>query len=179
MPASPPASPGRRGATFYDPRRSARAPVSSRAMTSLLLAVLVAQAPDAPTGPRPLKWEQAVDVPATFLMAGFWLVTETALKDTLAPSSCHWCATDAIDLGVRRAFVGDGRGSHAAVDAASNVAVALAPVVMGGLDALLVADAGGTWRDWSTDFLLMSEATAAAMALDQVVKFSVGRERPS
>ena len=58
------------------------------------------------------------------------------------------------------------------------VPLGVAPLALFGLDALAAsrdqAPAGAAW----VDILLISEATSVALAMNQVVKFAVGRERP-
>jgi hypothetical protein len=141
-----------------------------------LLAVLVAgQVQEAP---RPLEWNPALDLSLTAGMATFWLVTEIPLKSALAPPSCRVCGPNDFDSAARRWFVPAGSTNRMTEDTASNVLVAFAPVLLAGVDGIMVERAGGDWRDWATDFLLMSEAVAAAMSVNQTLKFIVGRERP-
>ena len=147
-------------------------------MLALWVALLAAQVSDAPTAPRPLKWNPELDVSATAAMTGFWVLTETALKPTLAPSACEWCRTNSVDLGVRRLLGSHTFANRSNADAASNVTTAAAPLLLLGLDALFVRQSGGDPRDWGTDVVLVAEAAAASMTLNQTVKFLVGRERP-
>ena len=58
------------------------------------------------------------------------------------------------------------------------VPLAVEPLVVFGLDALAARRDQAPPRAAWVDALLISEATAIAMAMNQVVKFIVGRERP-
>ena len=147
-------------------------------MIALLFAVVTAQISDAPTAPRPLNWSPAIDISATVAMTTLWLVTETAAKSALAPPGCRWCETNSFDLGVRRALVAPGLAHRTAADTASNLTVASSALVLLGLDAVLVGNSEGDAKDWATDAVLLAEAAAAAMTLDQGVKFLAARDRP-
>jgi membrane-associated phospholipid phosphatase len=145
--------------------------------STLVLALVVSQA-----APQKLRWEPRLDLPVTGVLAAGWIISETALKKPLAPAECRWCAPNAFDNAVRSVFnptLAPSAGGVSSVDLASGLVgfVAL-PLAMLGLDALL------SWRDgvfleaFPIDALLMVEATVSAMALNQTVKFSVGRARP-
>lgn len=131
--------------------------------------------------PKPLKWDPKVHPALMIALGSYWVVTETALKDNLAPPSCRWCATNGFDDGVRRAFVPEGRlnlSGKSTADTVSNLTLIASPVLLMALDALYAWRAGGDWKDWLLDVTLMLEASFAAMAVNQTTKFIVGRERP-
>lgn len=150
-------------------------------MPGLLLSLFVAVAPaDAPSE---LKWLPAVDLPVTITLGVGWLVTEIAFKRPLAPGGCRWCAVNDFDTTVRRNFNPTLTGSLSglpAPDTASNlVSLVAMPVLLFGLDALFEHDGTDTWLTrWAADLTIIAEATFAAMATNQLVKFSVGRARP-
>lgn len=122
---------------------------------------------------------------ATGVLGAGWLLSETAFKSALAPSACRWCARNGLDDAVRAVFNPDplatGEGVRWA-DTASNVtAFAALPLATLGVSTLLSwrEDPDGPWLSRAaTDALLVLEATFAALTLNQVVKFSVGRIRP-
>lgn len=122
---------------------------------------------------------------ATGALGAGWLLSETVFKRALAPTACRWCARNGVDDAVRAFFNPDPLGTGEGVrwaDTASNVtAFALLPLATLGVSTLLTwrDDPGGPWLSRAaTDALLVLEATFAALMLNQVVKFSVGRIRP-
>ncbi len=148
-------------------------------MLSLCAALVLSSSPAAP---HQLAWDPRVDLPVTAALAAGWLVSEVALKKTLAPAACRWCGTNGFDTAVRSAFNPTLAPSASGLSGPARVSDLLAfgvvPAAMLGLDALL------SWRDgvfmeafW-VDALLILEATLTAQVLNQVVKFSVGRGRP-
>ncbi|MBX7096879.1 MAG: phosphatase PAP2 family protein [Myxococcaceae bacterium] len=161
-----------------------------RAGAALFLAgrLAVAQPATAPVDeppppPRPLAWSPVGDGIATSALALEWLLFETALKP-LAPAECRWCTASGLDLAFRRLFVpnplGDGRGIGPA-DTASNVTWALMPVATIGLSTLLSwrETPDGPWLSRSAvDALVVLDAAFAAVAVNQLVKFTAGRARP-
>ena len=102
-----------------------------------------------------------------------WLQSEWA-KPVLAPQSCGWCSTNALDNTVRNHL----RWNHPAfADTASNI------VAFGGLAVpavVLVAHLAtpGVPPSGIDKPLLVLEATLLAMDVNQTVKYLVGRERP-
>lgn len=145
--------------------------------STLVLALLVSQAT-----PQKLRWEPRIDLPVTGVLGVGWIVSETALKKTLAPAECRWCATNAFDTSIRSVFnpaLAPSPGVVPSVDVASGlVGFVGLPLAMLGLDALLSWRDGVFLEDFPVDALLMVEATVSAMAVNQTVKFSVGRARP-
>jgi membrane-associated phospholipid phosphatase len=144
---------------------------------SLVLCAVLLQA-----APHPLRWEPTVDIPITGAVVAGWAVSELALKPVLAPNPCRWCQTNAFDSSVRSLFNPSLMPSPNGFDgmhAASNVLGFLAlPLSMVGLDAFLAWRDGVFERTFFIDVLLMIEATFSSLAVNQVVKFSVGRARP-
>jgi len=119
------------------------------------------------------------DLPRDLAIAGgataLWATTEL-LKGTLAPAACRWCAPPGFDVAARDALRwGDDRRTADVLSYVS--ALGLAPLAVFGLDALAAHDAGEVRGFWF-DALVIAEATALAMAMNQLVKFLVARERP-
>jgi membrane-associated phospholipid phosphatase len=132
--------------------------------------------------PRELRYDLRVDVPVTVVATLGWIGSEV-LKGQLARRTCDWCdqnpdGTDAVnglDAAVRDALKWT---DISAGDTASSVAgFALMPIAAFGLTAL-AASHENRLSNFPADFLLIAEATAIAADLNQIVKFTVGRERP-
>lgn len=132
---------------------------------------------------HPLRANLLLDAALTSgLLAGL-LLSEGPLKPQLAPASCRWCDRAAGGSEALNALDAFGRGLRAApsqllaMDLYSNLLLALVPVTAAGLE-LYLAHSAGALHVAPLDLLLIAEATAAAAALTQVVKFFAGRERP-
>ena len=103
-----------------------------------------------------------------------FLVSETVLKPTLAPQVCRWCDAPAFDLAIRDALHWNNTRRADKLSYATGFAAPLIPL------ALVV---GSGWRDAgfadaADDGLAVLEAGIATGLFDQVVKFTVGRQRP-
>lgn len=148
-------------------------------MLSLLVVVLVAQAPvEAPRTSR-LKWNPVVDLPVTGALGIGWLISEFAVKKQLAPATCRWCGPNGLDNSFRTLFnprVGLSGGS--ASDDVSNVVWISSVCLTLGIQTLLSIRDDAPLSNIPIDALLVFEAVFAAMAVNQTVKFAVGRERP-
>lgn len=145
-------------------------------ISTIVLAAVLAQTP------QNLRWEPRVDLPVTGALVTGWVLSEFAFKKQLAAPQCRWCATNGFDTAVRVAFnpslSPSAEGIGPAHVASNLIGFVTLPVVMVGLDALL------SWRDgvfmqafW-VDVVLVLEATFSALAVNQAVKFAVGRGRP-
>lgn len=128
------------------------------------------------------RYDLRVDVPITVVGIAAWATTE-ALKPQIGPTVCRWCdraadGTDTLnglDAGVRRLLVSGNKGVP---DQISNVtAFGMMPVLMVGLGALSNYSQGSA-KQGLIDLLLVAEATALAVDVNQLVKYAVGRERP-
>lgn len=148
-------------------------PVARAAALALLLA-LPAAPPARADAPEPLRYDLRVDVPVTAAAAAIWFGTELA-KDQLAPAACRWCGGNALDDNVRDALVWTDR--NAAKRASDLIAFGLLPVAAVGQD-LLAAHAAGDVRAAALDGLVIFEAVALAGDVNQLVKLTVGRQRP-
>lgn len=130
-----------------------------------------------------LRYDLRIDLPMMIGGGGAWVLTEL-LINKIGPSSCHWCErypngtidVNSLDLATR-----DGLrvSNTAAASTASDVfAYAIAPLVVLGLDGLLVLHDHRPARQWLIDMILIMEATVAAADVTQIFKYSVGRDRP-
>ncbi len=103
-----------------------------------------------------------------------WIVSEAALKPTLAASECRWCSPPGFDASVRNAVVW---GNTARANLLSNFNVyVLSPVVGFGL--LIVSDHDAGWARLLDDTIPIAESIVIGQSLTQIIKFSVGRQRP-
>ena len=144
-------------------------------MSCLLALLLLASSPapvDAVAPARALKWEPKVDVPLTAVLGTGLLLTETVFKKPLAPAACRWCAHNVLDdaLTAIRAPLGQQR----TIDLVSYVTLGVMPA--GGL--LYSFWQADDFAAFGVDTLLVVEAVLAAAVFNQLVKFTVGRERP-
>jgi membrane-associated phospholipid phosphatase len=90
-------------------------------------------------------------------------LSEKVFKDDLAPLTCRWCEPLPFDHALRDALVwGD-------TDRANNLSFA----TVGGVAAIALVEA----RSYD-DLLDLAESGLAAVTAGQIVKFTVGRERP-
>lgn len=138
-----------------------------------LIATVVMAAPRPAAAERELVAHHARDVPITLGLVGLWVVGETVAKDALSPDTCRWCATNAIDRGVRLNLRWD---DAALAKRLSDVTgFALTPLAaMGGL-VVLSPDRRATALH---DLVIVAEAAAIATDLNYLVKIAVARERP-
>jgi membrane-associated phospholipid phosphatase len=142
------------------------------------LAAVVAASPT----PHRLKWEPRIDLPVTGVLMAGWVVSELALKDALAPDACRWCATNAFDTAVRRAFnptlSPSSSGIRPAATASDVLGFVAVPLLVAGIDALGAKDSPEFVKTWGIDLVFILEATFSALAVNQTVKFAAGRARP-
>lgn len=143
------------------------------ARLAALLALLLAL-PARAEGPRPLEHDLGADVAVTASAAALWLGGEV-FQDRLAPARCRFCGTNALDAGARDLLVlGYGQAASRASDV---LAFAVLPAGVAAHQ-LLAARAAGSVREGARDLLFVAEASSVAMAVNQVVKLAVGRQRP-
>ena len=152
--------------------------------TLLLLAAIVCLAPagalasSVPPG-SDLEYDPGVTIGATVL----WLGTEYPLKRTLAPDSCRWCdrtkdgqeALNGLDASMRERFRWHNTASARRM---SDVLLFVGVPVTSLTSIWLAARDDGREGETGENALIMFEAVAVSMALDQAVKFSLGRQRP-
>jgi len=141
---------------------------------ALGLAIAVAPVARAGEPPVPLQYNLALDASLTAAM-GLSVILIAAYQPALAPSSCHWCTPPSIDATVRNALVWKDHARTA--DTLSSVLAGMVPASAVSY-LLLSAGSRGDINAGLVDSLLVTEATAAALLLNQVVKLLVGRQRP-
>jgi hypothetical protein len=121
-----------------------------------------------------LSFRTEITVPVT-LALGTGLVLSEVFKDELVSPTCRWCARNAFDEEARDTLRWNDSG---AANVTSYVtAFALAPLSAYGLTALAGA-ADHRAGVVGQDALIITEASVAALALDQTAKFLTVRERP-
>jgi membrane-associated phospholipid phosphatase len=103
---------------------------------------------------------------------GVFVITETVAKDSLAPSSCRWCQPDSLDAHVRSSLVW---GNPASASTLSNYTAFVAPP-LGAFAVFFAASGGGL--ELFDDMTPLFEAAVGTQLVDQVLKFSIGRQRP-
>lgn len=137
-----------------------------------LLAMAVAMS--ARAEPPPLRYDLAVDGAVTAGATALWLASESQ-KARLAPAECRWCAENALDARARDLLL----WSDAARASRASDVLAFG-VLPAGIAAhqLLAARSAGDAKQGLVDLLLVAQAAALAADLNQLVKFSVGRQRP-
>jgi membrane-associated phospholipid phosphatase len=146
-----------------------------------------APAPTPVVDPQPTAWHQGPAGRRRILRAGLavaggaiYFSSETFLKSSLAADSCRWCEPLAVDRTVRSALV------WADIKLAAKVAdidgYVLAPTFGIGILALSAGAHRGTNEDFLSraidDTLPVVESIVIGQLITQVVKFSVGRQRP-
>lgn len=126
-----------------------------------------------------LEFDWARDLAITGSALAAWGLSEAAFKSSLAPETCRWCtpldSLNGFDDFGRRARWGDGDVGKARN--LSNIVLVSLPVAVVGSE-FLVTRKRADLRVFAADALIITESVALAGALNQAVKFSVGRERP-
>jgi membrane-associated phospholipid phosphatase len=154
---------------------------SERARLVLAAAFTLATSNARAEGPYELRHDAALDLAITLGGVGFIVATE-AMKGSLAPDICRWCDRDedghdslnALDRAGRSLRWESTRYAAGISDASAFLA---APATAYGSLALAASTDGGG-RFFAHDALFVTEAVAMNGVLNQIVKFSVGRERP-
>jgi membrane-associated phospholipid phosphatase len=144
-----------------------------RARAAAALAAMVL-APAALADPPPLRYDGRVDGALAAGGVALWVSSELA-KGRLAPSSCRWCAENGLDAGARDLLLWD-RPARAA-RASDVLAFGVLPAGIAAHQ-LLAARAAGDAKEGLVDLLIVAEAAALSMDLNQIVKLSAGRQRP-
>jgi membrane-associated phospholipid phosphatase len=145
-------------------------------MRSLALALMVTLASPARGAepPIPLQYNLALDVSITAAM-GLSVVLLSIYQPDLLPEACRWCTPPGVDADVRNALVW--KEHERTADVLSTVIDAVVPA-SAATYLLLSANGGGDVNAGLVDTLLVTEAAAAALLVNQVVKLLVGRRRP-
>jgi membrane-associated phospholipid phosphatase len=147
-----------------------------QALRAITVALLVASASSARGAepPIPLQYNLALDLTITGAM-GASIILLTIYQPELLPKTCRWCTPPGIDVAARNALVWT--GAERTADILSTVIDAAIPA-SAATYLLLSANGGGDVNAGLVDTLLVTEAAAAALLLNQVVKLLVGRKRP-
>lgn len=150
--------------------------VRSTPLVGLLALLILLLAPAARAdAPHPLAYDLRVDLPITLIGASFWLGTSAA-QEALTPERCHWCRDNAFDRNARDAL----RWRHplrAGTTSDVLVSAAIPVATLGGLALARYLDHGDMRDSW-VDALIVLEAGAVAVVLNQIIKLAVARERP-
>jgi membrane-associated phospholipid phosphatase len=151
---------------------------AARTLAAALAAATLAATP-APAlggdGPEPLRFEPRTDLAITGAAALLWIGSELA-KDRLAPSTCRFCGTNALDARFREwAVVGDLGAARRTSDV---LAFGALPAAIAAHQLLAARGAGGDLEDGLVDVVIVVQAAALAADLNQLVKLAVGRQRP-
>jgi membrane-associated phospholipid phosphatase len=139
-----------------------------------LLAVALAAPIARAGGPKPLEHDLRLDLPLTLAATAAWVGSELA-KPRIGPETCRLCEPNALDAAVRNAVVW--REPARARHASDALVFGVLPAAMIGHQ-LLAARGEGDWQAGFVDLLVVAEAAAIAQDLNQLVKFTVARERP-
>jgi membrane-associated phospholipid phosphatase len=129
-----------------------------------------------------LRYGLPVDISIT-VGAGALALSLELLASKLSPSTCNWCdrssdgrdSLNRFDASIRNGLRWN--NTRAADTASTVIGYGIVPLTSVGLGALLV------YRDHRTDeflvdALLVAEATAIALNVNQITKFAFARERP-
>ena len=137
------------------------------APVAIALALALTSAP----APATVDRGTATAVGLSFFSTGTWLGLVISQPEH-APQKCRVCASNPVDEAASAAL----RWSTPRLaDTLSNVGLGLTPAwALGALAAAGAAD----HRASAFDALLVVESTSVAMALNQIIKFEVARERP-
>jgi hypothetical protein len=153
----------------------------SRAAVAIAMMICVITGAERPAASQPadatLRYDWKVDGALTAIGGLGWVMSEAVFKHRLAPSTCRWCDLDLnpLDASVRRALRWD--NIDAGNTGSAITGFALAPAAALGLTAL-AARHDGRLGEWGPDALVILESTVLAVDLNQIAKFSIGRQRP-
>ncbi len=124
--------------------------------------------------PFELAYSLEVDGPIALGSGAAWFGA-IALRETIGPASCHWCATNSFDLAARNALVWkDTSTAETLVDV---VGFVVGPALTLGVD-YLAARHDGVWKDSLVDAVLVLEAAGVASDVNLAFRFATARQRP-
>jgi len=121
-----------------------------------------------------LYYNYRVDLVVTGIAAAGYIITAAA-KNQLAPANCRWCHVNSFDRWSRDNLKWS--NTDIADKAVYVTAYALAPAIAFGLDAL-AAGSDNELDNFLVDALIISEASMISSFTTELVKISVGRQRP-
>jgi len=159
---------------------AASSPVPTEALPSA-----ARQGSDAPTV-QALDFNWTRDGAITGVAGLLWIGSEAVFKKDLAPKTCRWCdrsadGTDTLNAVDRwgRGVMADTSEGRESWDLWSNVGgFGVLPVGVLGAQYLLASGSGAPLRYYAQDATIIIESVVVASLVNQVVKFTVGRERP-
>jgi len=143
---------------------------------AIALALVLSLAPSARGSepPIPLQYNLALDASLTGAMA-LSVVLLTIEQPALLPSTCRWCAPGPLDASVRDTLLW--QHDFRTADVLSTVIDGVLPASAVGY-LVLSANSCGDVNAGLVDSLLVTEAVAGALLLNQIVKLLAGRQRP-
>jgi membrane-associated phospholipid phosphatase len=143
-------------------------------LTAAIVVALAAQAEAWAEPPPPLAYALEVDGPIALGSGAAWF-TAIALRESIGPAACHWCATNPFDIAVRDSLVWkDTSMAGVLVDV---IGFAVGPAATLGAD-YLAARHEGAWKDSLVDALLVAEAAGVASDVNLAFRFASARQRP-
>jgi len=144
-------------------------------VVALLLVLCLTTTASAQPVDEELPYEPALALSLTGAGIAAYLLTDEVFLSDLAPSSCRWCEPPGPDRWLRDRLVWD---DPATAGSASDVTgfVAVPLVVIGAIG--FEAAQGRRLRGLAIDGAVVLEAVTIATDLCQLVKLTVGRERP-
>jgi membrane-associated phospholipid phosphatase len=146
---------------------------NARAGALALLLSLVSR-PAAAGEPVPVEYDLSVDATITAVAAATWIVSELQ-KEKLAPDACRFCAPNRFDAWAREQLLwGEVEPARRASDV---LAFGVFPAAVAANAFLSARAAGDASQGW-VDLLIVAEAATLAANLNQLVKYTVGRQRP-
>ena len=136
-------------------------------------------------GPFSVRYHSFGDPALAAFIAAAWATTELVSKSVLVPSACTLCDRDPDGVDRLNGFDLWSRGarwptldSQHTADTISNIlGGAVVPAAIAGLD-IALARAAGHGQYAGEDLVLVAKTAAAALLLNQAVKFWAARERP-
>lgn len=163
--------------------RSSRPARRRVAAAFVLLVSALALGHEARASDGRLRYQSGTSVPLTLAATAVWIGTEYPLKRTLAPDTCRWCDRhedgrenlNALDAAVRRRVRWD---DPEPPRVASDVLLfaGVPAVALGGM--WLAARHDGREDEFGENAVMMFEAVAVSMTLNQASKFLLARQRP-
>ncbi len=123
---------------------------------------------------KALRYDLRLDIPLTSAAFAAWVGSEL-FKAELAPDRCRWCESQSFDEGARSRLRWS--NTEAAYRTSNWLGFGLVPLGTAAGMALLASHAGAR-EGIGVDLLVIAQAAFLTAGLNQVVKYTVGRERP-
>ncbi|MGM0576661.1 MAG: phosphatase PAP2 family protein [Myxococcota bacterium] len=124
----------------------------------------------------PYEVNLAVDIPLTVGLFATSTMLVNSRPDTVAPS-CYPCSAEPLNS-LDATVVGNDSSTGRTISDWGLYASMAAPYAVGFVDAL-ASDHAGAWKGFLVDSLVVTEAMAAAMTINQIFKMTAQRPRPS